>query len=201
VFASAGGVVAAGLGEGTGDGGGVGTTTGAGVGFGLITDGSDEETVEEGVLVDSAGACAEAGVDVPRSAGVFVARAPDSIGGCDEEFTESGLIINSCPDTGVDVATTSAIGSVVPPLTVSCSLGEAKLCQSKVMGVVVAASIIKVKPEASFSAMYAGMNEPSGEKVTTGWYAYGWLKDTRTEVWPAGISASPTESPEKLDGT
>ena len=80
MFASAGGVVAAGLGEGTGDGGGVGTTTGAGVGFGLITDGSDEETVEEGVLVDSAGACAEAGVDVARSVGGFVAREPSSGG-------------------------------------------------------------------------------------------------------------------------
>ena len=58
VPASAGGVIASGLGvglgKGTGDGRGVGTTTGAGVGTGVefevITDGSDEEAVEEGVL-------------------------------------------------------------------------------------------------------------------------------------------------------
>jgi hypothetical protein len=53
---------------------------------------------------------------------------------------------------------------------VSWACGLAKECQSNVMSVVVALGKAKVKLEASFSAMYAGMNAPSGEKVTIGWY-------------------------------
>ena len=105
---------------------------------------------------------------MPRTAGVLVARRLGSVWVADGESAASGATVNCDPETGAELATISAIGWVVPPLTVSCSLGEAKECQSKVTGVVVAASTAKVKPEASFSAMYAEMNAPSGENVTMG---------------------------------
>lgn len=142
-------------------------SSGVGVRIGATNDGTEDEAVDV-VVVESAGFCADGGVDVPSTSDVLVATESGSGGANGEEFPELRLTVNCCCWSGVEVATTSAIGWGVSPLTVNCSVGEAKLCQSNVMVVVVAVSSAKVNPAASFSSMNAGMNTPSGEKVTIG---------------------------------
>jgi hypothetical protein len=150
---SAGGAVTVELGAGlTEDAGGavesvatVGVEAGGGIG--ASNDGTDDEVREEVVVVESSPAWVEAGGErFQGTAGVLVAGEPSSVWEVDDESVASETTATWGSDVGVDEATTSTIGWVVPPLTVSCSLGEAKECQSKTTSEATGVGRFTVKP-------------------------------------------------------
>lgn len=129
----------------------VGAGAGAGGRVGVTTDGTEDEAREEVVVMESSPAWVEAGVEVPRTAGVLVAGETRSVWEVEDESVESEVTVTCGPDVGVDEATTSTIGWVVPPLTVNCSSGDAKECQSKTTSETTGVGRFMVKPVESTS--------------------------------------------------